>query len=197
MNFLAHAFLSFDDPAVLAGNMISDFVKGKRQFDYPAEVQRGILLHRMIDAFTDEHPATAAAKEPFRPAYRLYSGAIIDVIYDHFLANDQQEFPGDSLASFSKKTYQTLNAHKEWLAPTFLAMLPYMEEQDWLYSYRSIEGIRKSLQGLVRRSAYLTESNTAAKLLDEHYDFLRDCYYQLWLDIKLFATEQFHVLKNR
>jgi acyl carrier protein phosphodiesterase len=30
MNYLAHAYLSFGEPDILAGNMISDFVKGKK-----------------------------------------------------------------------------------------------------------------------------------------------------------------------
>src|SRR6202008_4422095 len=100
MNFLAHAYLSFDQPEILVGNMISDFVKGKKKFDYPANIQKGIALHRFIDSFTDEHEATKEAKEVFRPAYRLYSGAFVDVVYDHFLATDENEFTEDSLLSF-------------------------------------------------------------------------------------------------
>jgi acyl carrier protein phosphodiesterase len=196
MNFLAHAVLSFGDPGVLAGNMASDFVKGKKQFDYPADIRRGIMLHRLIDTFTDEHPATAAAKEPFRPAYRLYSGAFVDVIYDHFLANDAREFPGDTLASFAQQTYITLNAHLELLPSGFSLMVPYMERDNWLYNYRSKWGIGKSLNGLVRRATYLTESETALKLLDTHYQLLSDCYRQFWGDIKPYAQEQFELLKN-
>lgn len=64
--------------------MISDFVKGKKKFDYPQGIQRGIMLHRMIDTFTDAHETTKEAKEVFRPHYRLYSGAFVDVVYDHF-----------------------------------------------------------------------------------------------------------------
>ena len=70
MNYLAHAYLSFGQPAILTGNMISDYVKGKKKFDYPPEILRGINLHRSIDQFTDNHPATREAKEVFRPAYR-------------------------------------------------------------------------------------------------------------------------------
>ncbi len=97
MNFLAHARLSFQDPDILLGNMISDFVKGKLKYDYPEAVQRGIHLHRLIDSFTDTHPVVQEAKELFRPAYRLYSGAIIDVVFDHFLATDDSEYSESSV----------------------------------------------------------------------------------------------------
>lgn len=89
MNYLAHATLSFGVPHVLVGNMISDFVKGGQKLGYAASVQKGIELHRAIDGFTDDHPATARAKQFFRADYRLYSGPIVDVLYDHFLANDE------------------------------------------------------------------------------------------------------------
>ncbi len=92
MNFLAHALLSFGDEDFLTGNMISDFVKGKRKFDYPVAIQKGIHLHRMIDEFTDFHPITEKAKELFRYDYRLYSGPFVDIVYDHFLALTKPSF---------------------------------------------------------------------------------------------------------
>src|SRR5262245_44062659 len=107
MNYLAHAYLSFNDPEVLVGNLINDFVKGKKRFDYPKGIQRGIALHRAIDNFTDQHDATREAKAIFRPAYRLYSGAFVDVVYDHFLAIDENEFSERSLFEFSVKVYET------------------------------------------------------------------------------------------
>ena len=72
--------------------MTSDFIKGRKKFDYPDNIQKGIMLHRAIDTFTDDHEATKEAKNIFRPAYRLYSGAFVDVVYDHFLATDENEF---------------------------------------------------------------------------------------------------------
>ncbi len=58
MNLLAHAYLSFDQPEMLIGNMINDYVKGKKQFDYPAAIHKGMILHRSIDEFTDTHEVT-------------------------------------------------------------------------------------------------------------------------------------------
>src|SRR5690349_12966432 len=127
MNYLAHAYLSFKDPEVLVGNMISDFVKGKKKFDYPVGIQGGIMLHRAIDTYTDEHAATKEAKEFFRPHYRLYSGAFIDVVYDHFLALDATEFTESSLFAFSQQTYQVLEEYKQWLPEPFAGMFPYMK----------------------------------------------------------------------
>ena len=88
MNYLAHSYLSFGDSEILVGNMISDYVKGKKKFDYPLAIQKGIMLHRTIDTFTDTHPATKAAIVFFKPVVGTYAGAFVDVVYDHFLAKD-------------------------------------------------------------------------------------------------------------
>src|SRR5689334_13128813 len=112
MNYLAHAYLSFNNADILVGNMISDFVKGKKRFDFSEHIQNGIMLHRSIDTFTDEHIATKQAKEFFKPVVGLYAGAFMDVVYDHFLANDKNEFDNKSLLNFSSSVYTTLDNYK-------------------------------------------------------------------------------------
>lgn len=191
MNYLAHAYLSFGHPQILVGNMISDFVKGKSQYEYERKIGMGIRLHRSIDAFTDSHPATAAAKEFFRPAYRLYSGAIVDVLYDHFLANDTDCFADEAqLYRFSQEVYQTLAGSKAVLPLRFQQLLPYMQSQNWLYHYKDREGIAKSLQGLVRRAAYLSDAETAFLLFEKHFNELQACYDNFIEDVKSFTKEQ-------
>ena len=120
MNYLAHAYLSFDQPQILAGNMISDFVKGKKQYEYGQIVQKGIKLHRAIDNFTDTHAAIKEMKQPFRPVYGLYAGAFTDIVCDYFLANDKNEF-SDALvlSSFSNRTYVQLENQADILPEAF------------------------------------------------------------------------------
>lgn len=191
MNYLAHAYLSFGHPEILVGNMISDFVKGKKKFDYSAGIQKGIALHRAIDSFTDNHPATKEAKEIFRPSYRLYSGAFVDVVYDHFLATDANEFAEGSLLSFSHQVYATLDEYVYLFPESFVRMYPYMKQHNWLFNYRNKWGTEKSLGGVVRRALYLQESDTAYRLFEEHYQPLQECYRQFWADLKPFARSEF------
>lgn len=147
MNYLAHAHLSFQQPDILLGNMISDYIKGKKRFDYPLAVQKGITLHRAIDNFTDTHAATQELKSFFRPQYRLYSGAFADIVYDHFLANDPKEFESETaLQQFAKNTYLQLEARMDLFPPPFQKMFPYMKEYDWLSNYRYTWAIEKVLQ---------------------------------------------------
>ena len=173
--------------------MISDFVKGKKKFDFPPGIQKGIMLHRLIDSFTDQHPATKSAKEVFRPSYRLYSGAVVDVLYDHFLAINPGEFTESSLLDFSETTYSILDNYLPWMPERFAIMYPYMKNQNWLFNYRTKWGIEKSLGGVVRRAAYLTEWATAYHLFEEHYQLLQDCYRHFWVDIKSFVHKELNI----
>lgn len=194
MNYLAHACLSFNHPHILVGNMISDFVKGGQKNGYAAIVQKGIGLHRAIDAFTDAHPATAKAKQIFRPAYRLYSGPVMDIVYDHFLATDETEFSEASLLRFTTNVYQTLEEETVHLPGRFLPVLTYMKMENWLYHYRTLNGIEKSLRGLIRRAAYISDSGPAVDLLHGHYDQLKECYQEFFPAVKQFAKQKFDEL---
>jgi acyl carrier protein phosphodiesterase len=194
MNFLAHAYLSFGHPWLIVGNMISDFVKGSARYSYSEAVQKGIMLHRQIDAFTDAHPATHKAKEPFRPHYRLYSGPITDIVYDYFLANDDAIFTEASLKTFSQSIYGCLEAEASGLPANFLLMFSYMKTEDWLYNYRYKDRIQKSLRGMARRAAYMKEGETAYELFLQHHSYLRDCYRLFFKDVGEFAEQQVKTL---
>ena len=197
MNLLAHAYLSFNQPAILAGNMISDYVKGRKKFDYPQEIQKGMVLHRAIDEFTDRHEVTHLAKQYFRADYRLYAGAFVDVLYDHFLANDTNQFKNDEdLNNFCQITYGNLQLNATLFPQQFQQMLPYMQSQNWLYNYKFRSGIEKGFGGLVRRAAYLSESAIAFNIFNNHYDDLQICYNEFFPALKLFAVQQLYELNN-
>jgi len=196
MNYLAHAYLSFNNDQVLLGNMISDFVKGKKQFLYPPGIRNGILLHRAIDDFTDFHPTVQKAKAVFRADYRLYSGAFIDVTFDHFLAIDKTEFAEGALYHFSQETYKKLDRQKANMPEAFERMFYYMRSGNWLYGYHTKEGIYQSFGGLVKRAAYLHDSTPAIKLFNRHYLFLEDCFNEFWSELKDFAFNKYKELMN-
>jgi acyl carrier protein phosphodiesterase len=190
---LAHAYLSFGIPDILVGNMISDFVKGKKQLDYPEKIRRGITLHRAIDHFTDTHDVTRQAKVFFKPVYGLYAGPLTDVVYDHFLANDREIFPApepggmDKLTFFAREIYRTLGDCETVLPERFAKMFQYMRSQDWLTQYRYEEGICNSFGGLARRAAYMPDPEPACRLFQTHYKELEGCYRNFFPSLANFA----------
>jgi acyl carrier protein phosphodiesterase len=194
INYLAHAYLSFNNPGILVGNMISDFVKGKKQFEYSSIIHKGIQLHRFIDSFTDAHEVTRQMKAFFRPQYRLYAGAFADVAYDHFLATDTREFEcPEKLQQFAASVYTVLQQQRDTMPEPFAKMIPWMAQQDWLTNYRFTTGIEKSFGGLVRRSAYLTESAVAFDVFMANYDAMKQCYDNFFPELK---KETFYQLQR-
>ncbi len=194
MNYLAHAYLSFGNENILLGNMMSDFVKGRKKFDYDIQVQKGITLHRLIDNYTDNHPATKEAKQYFKPAVGLYAGAFVDVVYDHFLANDETHWQQTSLSAFSSDVYDILEQNIDVLPQRFQQMLPYMKTQDWLYNYQFEWGIEKSFEGVTRRAVYLNNSVTVYEAFIEHYPVLKQLSQGFLVDVKNFALSEFEQL---
>lgn len=189
MNYLAHAVLSFGDPEILTGNMIADHVKGKLALaEFPERIADGIVLHRKIDQYTDEHPATARAKLLFRADYRLYAGAVVDSLYDHFLANDAKYFPSDaSLKDFTTSTYNQLQENSAYFPTTFAGYFPHMQEHDWLYNYRNLKGVERSLNGLQRRAKHMPDALKAYQTFIAHYYYLAQCYYEFIEDVSRFV----------
>jgi acyl carrier protein phosphodiesterase len=195
MNLLAHAYLSFNNENILVGNMISDYVKGKKQFDYPLPIQAGIQLHRCIDAFTDIHYATQKIKKLFKPTYRLYAGAFTDVVYDYFLANDKNEFSSaESLQSFTKQCYHLLQNNSAYFPEKFATSFPYMQAQDWLYHYRYNDGMKKSFGGLARRAKYIEETDTAFQIFLNNKETIHEQYQIFFPQLKLFTINKMESL---
>lgn len=199
MNYLGHAMLSFGRPQILAGNMIGDYVKGSNILEsFPEEIKQGIILHRKIDAFADSHPATLRAKNLFRPDYRLYAGAFVDSLYDHFLANDPHYFPREQdLFEFAGQVYKELEAYRQYLPEKFLTMLPYMISNNWLYNYRTLKGMQNSFKGLVHRAKYLDSSDKAYEILVSHYYVLNQYYFDFIDDVSQYVKNELNqILPN-
>jgi acyl carrier protein phosphodiesterase len=190
MNYLAHAYLSFNESEIVVGNMISDFVKGKKRFGYSQPIQKGIMLHRSIDMFTDEHAVTKKAKQVFKPVVGLYAGAFMDIVYDHFLALDANEFPNESLHEFSLSVYATLGRYQSVFPEKFGRVFYYMQQENWLYSYRTLSGIEKSFKGLLYRAKYLTEDAAVFDCFQNNYAYLHECYNIFFPEVKKYAFEQ-------
>lgn len=190
MNFLAHLHLSGDDPLIMVGNFIGDFVKGKNLYDrFENDVARGIELHRSIDEFTDHHPVVSESKERLRSKYRHYSGVIVDVFYDHFLARHWATYHPASLPDFAQRCYATLDEHRDLLPDEVQQMLPYMIGGNWLVGYAEKPGIRQALKGMARRTTFESGMEFAIEDLDKHYDAFDEEFNAFFPELQTHCAE--------
>lgn len=170
MNFLAHIYLSGDNELVTIGNFVGDGVRGNKYKLYPKEIQIGIQLHREIDTFTDAHPLFRKCTKRLHKSYGHYSGVIVDIFFDHFLAKNWKQYSDVPLADYVDDFYKSLNRNFDNLPPRFKKLTPVMIEGNWLLSYATIDGIQLVLNGMNRRTKGLSKMNFATKELKEYYD---------------------------
>ena len=169
MNYLAHIYLSRDNNLVTIGNFMADSIRGKKYKTYPIEIQIGILLHREIDTFTDAHPIVRQSTKRLHKNYSHYSGVIVDILYDHFLAKNWLEYSKVPLDLYTEKFYEIVDSNFEILPPRIQKMMPYMMADNWLLNYASIEGIQRVLNGMNRRTKYVSGMDKATFELQKFY----------------------------
>lgn len=171
MNFLAHLYLSGDNPSILIGNFIGDFVKGKNLAEkVGSEIAKGIELHREIDFFTDQHPIVTESKKRLRPKYHHYSGVIVDVFYDHYLAKNWNDYHQELLPDYANRIYDLIQKHSAILPDRVNMMLPYMIKGNWLVNYAKPEGIHRALTGMARRTPFESKMDESISDLKENYE---------------------------
>ena len=170
MNFLAHIYLSGEDEDIIIGNFIADEIKGNRYLKFPPKISKGILLHRAIDTFTDAHPTVRKSTAKLHKNYGHYSGVIVDVLYDHFLAKNWSSYHSQPLDEYVQDFYKLLRDNFTKLTPRIQKMMPFLITQNWLLSYATVEGIGKILAQMNMRVKGNTQMDQAVNELKEHYD---------------------------
>lgn len=172
MNFLAHIYLSGDNELITVGNFMADGIRGNKYKKYSKDIQIGILLHREIDTFTDAHPIVRQSTKRLHKNYSHYSGVIVDILYDHFLAKNWMDYSNIPLEIYTEKFYETIQSNFEILPPRTQKMMPFMMADNWLLNYASIEGIQRVLNGMNRRTKYISGMDKATvELLDYYQEF--------------------------
>jgi acyl carrier protein phosphodiesterase len=184
MNYLAHAYLSGTDGDLLIGNFIADHVKGSAVNRFPETVQQGIRLHRMIDAFTDAHPVVEECKAVLRPRFRKYAPVVSDIYFDHFLARDWDRYHQLKLPVYAEGCYTHLRRHEQLPPERTVFMLGYMQKQDWLTGYATLQGIGMALMGMSRRARFESGMEYAREFLEENYGFFDSGFRRFFPDLK-------------
>ena len=190
MNYLAHIYLSRDHELISIGNFMADHIKGNKYKVYSTDLQKGILLHRQIDSYTDAHEIVRKSKRRLDDSYGLYRGVIIDIFYDHFLAKNWKDYSDLPLALYTQNFYDNLTRHYEILPEKIQYMYKYLIKDDWLLSYAKLEGIEKVLEGMNRRTMDRVHMDMAINDLKDHYmDFEKD-FLSFFDDLMLFTDNK-------
>ncbi len=195
MNFLAHIYLSGDHDLITIGNFIADGIKGKRYQDHPDSIQVGILLHREIDTFTDAHPTVRLSTKRLHKRFGHYSGVIVDILYDHYLAKNWLVYSDIPLKIYVDDFYESLHQNSELLPLRIKNMMPYMLADNWLLNYAEIAGIQNVLNGMNRRTNNIVGMGRATDELKEFYQEFEEEFTLFFEELRLFSDEKLAGLK--
>lgn len=194
MNFLAHIYLSGNNDFIKIGNFMADGIRGNDYLNFPDEVKEGILLHRQIDTFTDAHPVFRKSKHRLHEAYGHYSGVIVDILYDHFLAKNWSNYSEEKLTDFAQNFYQSLLDNSAILTERTKGMLPFMIARNWLVSYETIAGIGMILFQMDHRTKYKSKMQFAIKELEHYYAQFEEEFTTFFEELMQFTAEKIKTL---
>src|SRR5574343_202237 len=169
MNYLAHIYLSGTNDLLKIGNFMADSIKGHDYEKFDAAIKKGILLHRHIDSFTDMHPVYRQSKHRLHEKYGHYSGVIMDILYDHFLAKNWSKFSDEKLEDYANNFYELLQDNYEILTERIKGMMPYMIARNWFVSYATIAGLEMILFQMDYKTKHRANMQEAVVELQEFY----------------------------
>jgi len=189
VNFLAHALLAGDDPALIVGGVVGDWIKGGLPGALPDDLARGVALHRAIDSHAETHPAFKQSRARVSAERRRYAGVLVDIFYDHLLARHWAALHHQPLEVYCADVYRLIEERLHDLPDTSHVALRMMAREDWLASYANIDGIADVLARMSRRA------RQPNPLLSGEQEFLADVEgytrdFDAWLeDTRMYCVQ--------
>lgn len=190
MNYLAHSFLSYQKTDLIIGNFIADSIQGNRFEGLTEGIIKGITLHRKIDVFTDSHPIFLTSKRRFSKDFDKYSGVLMDIFYDHYLAKNFSLYSSVSLQEYADGIYGLLKLNYEYLPLHAKRFYGYMTERNILYHYSSLIGIETVLTHLSNRIKNRFELHLAVPILEKDYIEIEKEFFIFFDDLQAFCKIQ-------
>jgi len=178
VNFLAHVYLSGDHTELAIGNLIADRVKGKNMDWLPLEMQKGVLLHRAIDQFTDQHPLFKGCVSLLFPKYRHYSRVLVDMYFDHFLAVHWKQFHKIPLQDYANSFYQKLQEAAVDFPEPLQKFSNALILHNWFAQYQTISGLRMILKQMEQRTRFPSNLAASTKDLEENYSYFEGQFFE-------------------
>ncbi len=160
MNYLAHFSLAGDNPGLIVGALMGDFVKGPLSGRLPPDIERGIRLHRRIDALTDDYIRSASLHRLFPSRYRRFVPILLELYFDRVLIEQWSHWHSLPLVEFNQRTLVLLAERQDLFSKDCHIMYRRLRDHSLLERYAEPETLQRILQGINRRFA----------LGDEHGD---------------------------
>lgn len=196
MNYLAHIYLSGNNPLVKIGNFSGDWLKGTisgLSVKYPVDMVKGVVIHRFIDRYTDEHPLAIKSTELWRKSFGKYAGVVNDVVFDHFLAKNWDVWSNEDLGGFTSTFYTLCLNNYEILPNALKPLVPHLILSDRLNSYRTIEGLAAALRTMSFQTSLPKNTSEIIEILKVDISEIEYIFNDFFIDIKDAVSKNFNV----
>jgi len=181
MNHLAHLLLAGNDPELQLGALLGDHVRGDvAASGYSVRVCDGIVLHRKIDVWTDQHVSVAQARSLFQPPLRRYAGIMLDVYFDHLLSRAWTTHCELSLAAFNARTLALLQQQQALLPSSLQRFHDYARATNVLARYAETAMLQQVFIGIGHRLSRANPLPQALPALLHHDDQLQALFNVFW-----------------
>ncbi|MDB5272824.1 MAG: hypothetical protein JWO58_1191, partial [Chitinophagaceae bacterium] len=137
--------------------------------------------------YTDSHPIVLQSIKRLRDRHGKFAGVVVDICYDHFLAKNWKTYSSVELWEYVNACYALMLKHKEELPPRIQEMLPYMVRGNWLYNYRTLEGIDRVFKGMARRTQFDSNMSSAMKDLWTDYAAYEEEFHEFFPQIRAYV----------
>lgn len=189
MNYLAHQFLSFQNTDIQLGNLYGEIVRGKDFENYQGDIQKGILLHRAIDTFTDGHEIVKKSSKKFHDQYGKFSPIIIDVVYDYYLIQNWKTFTNLDFEQFVQNCYTLFHQELPKFPEKLQFIVSHLLRYDWFHNYASFEGIEETLRGIKNRSKFDNQIDLAIREIERFDKELNEEFLEFFPELMQHCKE--------
>jgi acyl carrier protein phosphodiesterase len=196
MNYVAHLYLAKSTDEHRIGSLLADFTVGPLDAlrrKYSDDIVEGIAHHRAVDRFTDTHDDVARALDGVKHHFGLYSGIVVDVVYDHFLLKHWARYAEIPTERFFDTVYRSL-ARWEWPYPErYRRVVTRLIEHRWLASYSDLRMVSYALKKVGTRFSKPTPLDDTFPAIKENYRLLEETFLTFFPDLVTYAkalTEQ-------
>jgi acyl carrier protein phosphodiesterase len=194
MNFLAHIYLSGDNPLIQLGNFAGDWIKGNitsSEKKYPADMVLGIKMHRFIDSFTDSDSTVQKSVSRLKTDFGLYASIVNDVVYDYFLAKNWEKYSTESLEEYSSRFYANCLKYFDILPPEVKLIIPHLILSGRLESYKTLHGLQAALKTMSEKTSLPDLAEKAVKIVKDNTNAYQEEFSAFWEIIRQKTAEKF------
>ncbi len=182
MNWLAHIFVSGETVDYQLGNLLADPLKGKPWSGASKATRNGFAMHKIIDQFTDHHPAFINSKIRLGKQGFL-RGVIIDIVYDHLLIQSWDQYSFIDLATFVESFHIKALQAADYYPEQPKQIVRGVVGSDYLFSYTDFDGLQRALERIDIR---LSRKGSRKKQAVEYMPVIESQLHGLQQDFDVF-----------